>query len=78
MGILNLILCLLSTYICYHKRLNVLFIISFCITFLNIWSFIIMCKFRNNIKELSKIWVLINMLSTFIGITLLIIIFILI
>ena len=77
MGIFNLILCLLSTYICYYKRLDNLFILSISTTFLNICSFIMMIKFRNNLKALPKSWVLINMFSTLIGIVILIIIYVL-
>ena len=77
MGIFNLILCLLSTCICYYKRLDNLFILSISTTFLNICSFIMMIKFRNNLKALPKSWVLINMLSTLMGIVILMIIYVL-
>lgn len=73
MGIFNLVLCIFATYICYNKGLTILALICLIITCLNIWSFSIMCKFRNSSEGIPKLWILINFLTSFAGLIFLVI-----
>jgi hypothetical protein len=73
MGILSLILCIFTTYIYYIKDATVIALISLGMSGLNLWSFLIMYKFRNNKNKTYKLFVLINLITTIIALSLLII-----
>jgi len=64
MGILNLILCIIAVCVSYYNNLLTAVIIFFCLMLLNLWSFLIMVKFRNSPKSIPKLWILINLITT--------------
>ena len=65
MGILSLIICIISVCISFYTNLPIVVFAYFLVTLLNLWSFLTMVKFRKDLKTLPKIWVLINLITTF-------------
>ncbi|WP_041605952.1 hypothetical protein [Halothermothrix orenii] len=69
MGFFAVIICGIATYRLYNSTL---FAFALIITIANLWSFGIMHNYRRNPDLIPDFWASVNMLSSFIGVGLLI------
>jgi|GEM_PF-2675095 len=65
MGILSLIICIISVYISFYTSQPTVVFVYLFVTLLNFWSFLTMVQFRKDPKTIPKLWVFINLITTF-------------
>ncbi len=72
MGWVQVILCLIAAYLLYQAGAQIVFYIAAINAGANLWSFGIMHNYRDDPTSAPNSWTTVNMVTTFIGVGLLI------
>jgi len=72
MGIVHIVICGLAAYFLNHPDTQTIFNIAVINAGINLWSFGVMSNFRDNPMMAPNFWTYVHMLTTFIGVGLLI------